>query len=234
MNLLQKIVYKLLSLKEKSLKLKLEKHLKTSANNSTSKTAMLNNVTMTLNTETKKNVALVKESVDKIVKASEYHPHKLLAFIESKGTKVYKLQFADKILEVLNEEEGLICPQNGFKAFSLAVLTNSGLKLKTPAMFVMREGEIEPFYMVQQFYKWYALTQNLAGYDEKSQGLFKKYLYSKTEINFDNLKLDEIVGLQEAIARDREATDYALELAKAKDGSKNVLNKIQNEGSAEV
>ena len=43
-----------------------------------------------------------------------------------------------------------------------------------------------------------------------------------------------MTGLREAIARDREATDFALELAKTKEGSKNVLDKIKNDGGANI
>ncbi|MFI3300311.1 MAG: hypothetical protein R3Y28_02710 [Candidatus Gastranaerophilales bacterium] len=234
MNLFQKIIYRILSLKEKSLRARLDGHLKTSGVNSTSKTIMSSNVTLTLNTETTKNVAIVKDSIEKIVSSANCEPLRLLAFVESKGTKVYKNSFADKILSVLQEEEGLICPQSGLSAIYLSIMILGKFSLKTEPMFVMREGEIDPFFMVHQFYKWYSLINNLPGYDEKSQKLFKKYFYYDADADLSNLKLDEIVGLQEAVARDKEATSYALELAKAKEGSRKVLEKISNEGSAEV
>ena len=99
---------------------------------------------------------------------------------------------------------------------------------------VMRNGEIEPFYMIHQFYKWYSLINNLPGFDFNSQKLFKKYLYLKDSQGLENLKLDEMLGLQEAIARDQEATTYALELARQKQGSRKVLDKIKNDGQATI
>lgn len=234
MNILQKLLYAMLSLKEKSLSIRLDKHLKRSASNSTTKTVMSGNVTMTLNTETEKNKELVRKNVDEIVKAANYSPEKLLAYIQSKGTKVCKINNADKILSLIKEEEGLVCPLNGFEAFYLNIMTNSGVSFKTKPMFVMREGEIEPIYMIHQFYKWYALINNLPGFDKSSQDLFKKYLYSNNTNGFENLRLEEMLGLHEAIARDKEATAYSLEIARQKDGSKKVLDKIKNDGSANI
>ncbi len=234
MNILQKIIYTILSIKEKSLSVRLDKHLKRSASNATSKTVMSGNVTMTLNTQTEKNKELVRKNVEDIVKAANLEPEKLLAYIQSKGTKVCKIDNADKILALIKEEEGLVCELKGFEAFYLNIMTNSGISFKSKPMFVMRNGEIEPFYMVHQFYKWYSLINGLPGYDFESQKLFKTYLYSKDTQGFENLKLSEMLGLQEAIARDQEATTYSLELARAKQGSKKVLDKIKNDGGANI
>ena len=234
MNIIQKLIYTILSMKEKSLTVRLDKHLKKSASNSTSKTVISSNVTMTLNSQTEKNKELVRKNVEEIVKAANLDPEKLLAYIKSKGTKICKIDNADKILALIKEEEGLVCELKGINALYLNIMTNSGLSFKTKPMFVMRQGEIEPFYMAHQFYKWYALQQQLPGFDFHSQQLFKKYLYSNNTEGFENLRLDEMLGLQEAIARDKEATAYALELAKQKEGSKKVLDKIKNDGGANI
>ncbi len=230
MNSFQKIIYFFLELQEKHLRKKLDKHLKTSSRNSTSKTVISSSVTMTLNSETEKNIELVKKNVTDIVAACDNNPEKLLAFIESKGTKVCKLDNADKILNVIKEEEGLITPLEGLEALYINSVTKSGLSLKSKAMFVLRNGEIDPYYMAHQFYKWYALQMNLPGFDFMSQKIFKIYLNSDGAI-LSNLNLDEMTGLKEAINRDKEATDFALKLAKHIEGSKKVLKKIQDGGA---
>ena len=97
----------------------------------------------------------------------------------------------------------------------------------------MRNGQIDPYYMAHQFYKWYALNMGLPGFDFMSQKIFKISLNSNGAV-FSNLNLDEMTGLKEAIARDQEATTFALELAKSKEGSKNVINKIKNDGGANI
>ena len=230
MNTFQKIIYFFLEQKEKSLKKNLNKHFKTSSRNSTSKTIFSGNVTMTLTAETEKNIELVKKNVSDIVKSCNGNSEKLLSYIESKGTKIIKLDNADKILNVIKEEEGFITPLEGIEALYLNIITNSGFSLKSEPMFIMRNGEIDPYYLAHQFYKWYALQMKLPGFDYMSQKIFKIYLNSDGAI-LSNLNLDEMVGLKEAIHRDQEATEFALSLAKQKEGSKKVLEKMQDGGA---
>ena len=229
----QKIVYFFLQMQEKLLAKKLDKHLKTSSSNSTSKTVLSTGVTMTLNAETEKNKELVKKNVSDIVKGCNNDVDKLLAYIESKGTKVVKLDNADKLLAAIKEEEGLITELKGIEAFYINLITKSGFSFKSKPMFVMRDGNIDPYYMAHQFYKWYALEMKLPGFDFISQKLFKIYLNSDEAI-LSNLNLDEMTGLKEAINRDQEATNFALEIAKSKEGSKKVLNKMKTDGGANI
>ena len=229
MNIFKRIIYFFLSIKEKTLLIRLDKHLKPQAKNLTSKTILSSGETMTLNAQTEKNKELVKKNVEELLKNTD--PHKFLAYIQSKGTRICKLRNADKILSVIKEEEGLIPELRGFEAFYLNVMTNSGFSFKTKPMFVMRNGEIDPYYMIHQFYKWYAMEYGLPGFDYVSQKLFKKHL--KNPEGMGNLSLDEMLGLQEAIARDKEATQLAYDAAKAKEGGKKAFDKL-NDGGANI
>lgn len=230
MNTFQKIIYFFLEIQEKQLSKKLSKHLKASSSNSTSKTVVSSSVTMTLNSKTEQNKELVRKNVQDIVKSCENNPEKLLKYIESKGTKIVKLDNADKILNVIKEEEGLITSQEGLEAIYINIISKSGFSLKSKPVFIMRNGKIDPYYMIHQFYKWYSLNMNLPGFDYMSQKLFKIYLNSNDTI-LSNLNLDEMTGLKEAINRDQEATTFALEIAKSKEGSKKVLEKMQDGGA---
>lgn len=230
MNTLQKIIYFILEIQEKNLRKKLKKHLKSTGTNSTSKMVLGKGVTMTLNAETEKNKDLVRKNVEDIVNSCANNPEKLLEFAKSKGTKVCKIDNADKILNVIKEEEGLITPLEGIEALYINIITGSGFSFKSKPMFIMRHGEIDPYYMAHQFYKWYALHMKLPGFDFMSQKIFKIYLNSDGAI-LSNLNLDEMTGLKEAINRDQEATDFALMLAKHREGSKKVLEKMQNDGA---
>lgn len=233
MNIFQQIIYFFLERQEKVLSKKLSKHLKSSSSNKTSKTIVSKDVTVTFNAETEKSKELVKKNVTDIIKSCNNDPAKLLAFVESKGTKVFKIDNADKILLVIKEEEGLITELKGIEALYINIITNSGFSFKSKPMFIMRNGQIDPYYMAHQFYKWYALNMGLPGFDFISQKIFKISLNSDGTV-FSNLNLDEMTGLKEAIARDQEATSFALELAKSKEGSKNVIDKIKNDGGANI
>ena len=195
MNILQKIVYYFLEKQEKALTKRLSRHLRTSSSNSTSKTVVSKGVTMTLNAETERNKDLVLKNVSDIIKGCNSDISKLLAFIESKGTKVIRLENADKILSVIKEEEGLITPLEGIEALYINTVTHSGFSLKSKPMFVMRNGQIDPYYMAHQFYKWYALQMKLPGFDFMSQKIFKIYLNSDVAI-LSNLTLDEMTGFK--------------------------------------
>lgn len=234
MNILKKIIYFCLSIKEKQLAVRLDKHYKSSATNRTSKTVLDGNVKMTLTTETEKNKELVLKSVTEIVKEAQNNPYMLLAYIESHGTKVVKLANADKVLSVISEDEGLVCEQKGWGAFYLNVLADEGFSMTSRPMFVLREGEIDPYYMLHQFYKWSALRQGLPGFDFEAQTLFKKYLNASDSSGLENLNLEEMTALKEAIDRDNEAIDFTVGYANSTEGSKNVLNKIKEDGGANI
>lgn len=234
MNILKKIIYLILSIQEKRLSNKLSKHFKTSASNKTSKTVLSENVTMTFTSETEKNKELVLKSVTEIVSGAKGNPALLLEYIKAHNTRVVRIKQADKILRLIKEEEGLICELKGMEALYINLLTDGGFYFRTKPIFIIKDGDIEPYGIIRGFYKWFSFFQGLPGFDYKSQKLFKKYLHLPDSVSFDNLSLDEMTGLKEAIARDREATDFTINFANSIDGSKNVLNKIQNTGGADV
>lgn len=234
MNILKKLIYFFLKLKEKQLEVRLDKHLKVRANNKTSKTFLSPNVTVTISAQTELNKEIVLKSVTEIVSGVKNNPYMLLEYIKAHGTSVVKIANADKILALINEDEGLVCELKGLEALYINILTDCRLSTKTKPMFILRDGEIDPYYMLHQFYKWYSLYRGLPGFDYKAQKLFRKYLNASDAKGLENLTLDEMTGLKEAINRDNEAIDFTTNYAKSIEGSKKVLDKIQNEGGAEV
>lgn len=234
MNIFKKIFYFLLKLQEKQLEKRLDKHLQTSSANMTSKTILASNVTITLTSETEKNKELVLNTVKEIVSGTKGNPDLLIEFIKTHETKVVKLPNADKILAFINEEEGLIGELRGWKAFYLNILTDNGCSFKSKPMFILRNEGVDPYYILHQFYKWFSFYKGLPGFDYESQQLFKKYLNSNDSKGIENLTLGEMTGLKEAIARDNEATDFTINYAKSIEGSKNVLDKMKNDGGASI
>ena len=234
MNIFKKVIYFLLKIQEKQLEKRLDKHLQTSSANLTSKTILASNVTVTLTSETEKRKELVLNTVREIVSGTKGNPNLLIEYIKTHGTKVVQLANADKILAFIKEEEGFVCELKGWKAFYINILTDNGCSFNSKPIFILREGEIEPYYLLHQFYKWFSFYKGLPGFDYESQQLFKKYLNSNDSKGIENLTLGEMTGLKEAIARDKEATDFTINYAKSIDGSKNVLDKMKNDGGANV
>lgn len=231
MNIIQKILYSLLSVKEKSLKIRLDKHLKRSSTNETSKTVVSSTATLTLTSQTKQNAELVKENISLIVKKTGGNTAELLKIIESKGTKIYRPANADKFLKLIGEEEGFITELRGTEAFWLNLFVGNGIGFKSQPMFVMRHGNIDPYYFLHHFYKWYAMKYKLPGFDYNAQKLLKISLKNPNDKRLQNLNLDDMLALKEAIARDNEASDFVIGLARYKDGSKQVLDKMHDGGA---
>ena len=205
-----------------------------SSSNKTSKIIISSGADVTLNAKTKQEVEMVRQNVLAIAKQTDCNPQKLLEYVKMSGTPVYKMDYADKFLALLKEEEGLIYEQRGFKALYLSLITGQGLKFKTAPMFILRDGVIEKYYMLHHFYRWYEFKSNLPGLDYNSQKKFRKYLENNSQSATQKLDIKDIIDIKEAIARDQEATEFVLEYTKSVDGSKNVMNKIKNDGGASI
>ena len=73
---------------------------------------------------------------------------------------------------------------------------------------------------------------NLPGYDEETQENFKKAFSDIKEGDFSGMSVGEIIGLKEA--RDAEAIDFVIKLAKEKSGAKKALDKMKKDGGANI
>lgn len=215
---------------EKKYRVKLD--AKTNISVGTTKKVFLGDEVLELTSETLKNRDELNKKVAKIVKENLKTPQKLFNYIERNGTHVYKLNNADVILNVIKEEEGFITELKGFKAlylnFMIALLKEKTISFKfyTPAMFVLRDMEVDPYYMSHQFYKWFGYKMKLPGYDYKTQENFKATFKTLSNKDISKLSLDEIVAVKEAINRDNEAIDFVLNLCRENATSKKVLLKI--------
>ncbi len=235
-NLINKFVYWVLSVQEKVLRRNLKRTFKTSFTNSTSKVVFSKGNSLKLTTQTEKNKEKLKQEVQILLKKYENNPQKLLEFIEKNGTSVHKVPHAHLLLNAIGYEEGFVGSLKGSHALYLSFLTlifakGKSLSFNTEPMFVLRDLPVNPYYMIQQFHKWYAMKLNLPGFDSESQGNFQKFLNSSTDEEINTLSLDEILGLKEAIARDVEAINFVIDLAKSTDGTKNAMKKLTTGGA---
>lgn len=233
-NLFDNIKYFFLSLKEKKRQEKLKKVTKQSYKNKTSKRIIGSAADVTLNAETNNLIEKVRNNVADIVKKTNCNPDELLDYIKAAKTPVYKIANANKLLAFIQEEEGFICELEGFRALYLSLITGRGMSLKTPAMFVLREGNIDKYYMLHHFYRWYSMRSNLPGFECGTQRLFKRYISDNSDAMLKTFNMEDILSLKEAIARDQEASAFVIEYTKQQEGSKKVLDKIKNDGGANI
>ena len=202
----------------------MDKHLKTSATNSTSKTVIAGNCSLTLNTETNKNIELVKSFMDDVVKNANFSSDYLLHYLREKKLKLVYIKDCHKILSLLGEEQGLILERSGMDAFVLNLLAGNGLSLKSKPMMVLEKGNNDFYFLLFHFYKFIAYLHKLPGLDEKSQFLFKINSKYPDKCDLTKLGLEEMTSLKEAIARDNEATSFVIEYSKQRDNAKKLLS----------
>lgn len=233
-NIFKEIKYFFLSQQEKNIQNKLKKTTKRSFTNKTSKTIFGTAANVTLNTETQKLIELVKTNVSTIIKKVDCNPEELLNYVKAANTPVYKINNADKLLGFIQEEEGIIYEQEGITALYLSIITGQGIKFKTQPMFILRDGEIDKYYMLHHFYRWYSIKSNLPGFEYSVQKKFKQFIVDNSDEMLKKFTMEDIVALKEAIARDQEATEFVLEYSKQVEGSKNVIDKIKNSGGANI
>lgn len=224
MNLLHRIIYTFLSLKKRSLELRLDKHLKTSATNSTSKTVIAGNCSLTLNSETNKNIDIVRDLMTDVVKNANFSSSFLLDFFKSKGLKVVYWKDCHKILSLLGEEQGLILERSGMDAFILNILAGNGFAFKLKPILILEKENNDFYFLLFQVYKYVAYFHKLPGLDEKSQMLFKIYSKYPDKCDINKLGLEEMTALKEAIARDNEASSFVIEYSKQRDSAKKLLS----------
>lgn len=225
----EKIANIIIEFRERMLAKKMSKSFGVSLKNETSKTIMSATETMTLTTETDRKREQVLKSVTEIMISSKNNPQKLLDYVKSAGVKVYIVKNNSKLLKNIGEEDGFLLPLEGTKAMVLNWVLNKKIAFKTPVMFVFKEELLDEYFILQQFYKWFSYKSGLPGFDSKTQSIFKKYMTKGYDIT--KLGLEDTLLLKEAVARDSEATDFAIEIARIKDGGKNVLNKMQDGGA---
>lgn len=237
---INKIINYILERRKKKLEKTMELLKPRTYSNSTTKTHINASETMTLSTETEKILESLDEEVKNIVKACLTDSEKLLDFISQHGTPVYRIPYADIILSKIGEEEGFITPLKGLKAFYLnfmiGIMSKKTLSFSfnTQEMFLLRNMNTNIYYMLHQFHKWYGFKKQLPGYDQKSQELFKTSINDMSDSDVKEMSIDEILSLKEAIARDTQAAEFVINLAKESSGAKKALDKMKKNGGAEI
>lgn len=193
--------------------------------------------TLELNSKNQTTKTKLENDVKIILKKYSNDPEKLLNFVQKNGTKVYKIPFAKKLLAIVGFEDGFIGETSGFKAFYLNCIISAFSKEKkaisfnTKPMFILNNSTPDKYYTIQQFHKWYAMKLNLPGFDAQSQTNFQKFL-NAPDSNIKELGIDEILGLKDAIARDVEAINFIVDMAKSNEGSQNAMKKVTTGGAS--
>lgn len=234
---IHKLIYLFVSLQQRLLRKKSGRDLKSVFTNASSKRVFAKGASLELISKTEKTKQKLENDVKIILSKYSNNPEKLLDFVQRSGTNVYKINHADKILKLIGFEAGFIGKTKGLKALCLnvilSVFTDEKVKLSlnTEPMFIIKTSVPDSYTTIQQFHKWYAMKLNLPGFDSESQDSLNKFLFND-KADVKNLSVDEILGLKDAIARDVEAINFVVNLAKSTSGSKNAFKKMLTDGAS--
>ena len=229
--LLKNIIYKILSIQEKILRIQLSKTIG-AKNLSKRKRHFANGCMLDLNSLADAEKNKLEEEMMLVLKKYNYEPIEILKYIKTQGTNVYFLDNANKILNPIGENEGFIYPAKGAKALYLSLSINKSFSLKTEEIFVLKKGDINKYYFIYHFYNWYAFKHNIAGMDSESQDLLKKYLFEEADTK--KLQLSEIYKLKDAIRQDKASIEFVIKLCRNYDGAKSALEKLRSESGTKI
>lgn len=224
MNLYQRVLYLILFIKECFLTFSVSKRVKTSFENSTSKTVIGKAATLDIKSATVNNIELVKQEMTILVNKSKYSSDVLTDYVKENGIKIVFIKDVSKFLNLLGEEQGFITERIGFDGFIINLLTGCGISHKSKPVVILEKDNKDFYYLLFSVYKLCGYLHKLPGYDYNSQKLFK--IYSKNAQNADvsKLSIEQTSSLKEAVMRDNEASKFVIEVAKIKDNSPTVAN----------
>ena len=123
-----------------------------------------------------------------------------------------------QILKYINEKPGFIIPLHGFKAlylnFFINLLCNKKIVFNNVSkeMFIFSTKEIDKYFLASQIYKFVAFRNKMSGFEYESQEKFKKLYKNPSTKYYNKLTAKDIFIIKDVIARDIEASDFALKL----------------------
>lgn len=189
-------------------------------------------ITVSADINTKKDT--LNAEIKNILKQYKNDTSKILEYIAKYNTKVYRLHNAKKVLETIGEEPGLIPEYKGWRALVLNTVLFKKPVFKSEPMFIVDDKDVDIYYLIQQFHRWYFMKNNFEGFDSKSQILLKAVNKGNEDAIIAKLKPDDIISLSNAIARDVESINFVEQYARETAGSKKALEKIKNGAGASI
>mgnify|MGYP004675675719 FL=1 len=190
--------------------------------------------TLDLKKEEIENSEKVDKEVALILKNCRNNAEALIKVFEAHNTPVYQIKNSEKVLKKIHEREGLITERTGLNALLINLVTTKTFSLKSPTMIVVEAGELDVYELMHALHKWVALKNGLAGLDEKSQKLLRRFDSEKDDNIIGRLSLTDIDKVRSAIARDVQSINFVVKYSKEHAGAKKALEKMKNEGGANI
>ena len=191
-----------------------------------SKIKVTSHETLNFSCELNKEKEKAKEEIRNLAKKNLNEIKNLLIYAEKEGAKTYYIKNASLKLKPIKESVGFIFPKTGLNALYLSFLTRKKISFKTSEMFVFEDEDLKMADVIYNFYKWYFFNKKIEGYFENSSYLVKN-IDELEKINFENLNLEQVIDLKQAISADREGMEFVINFIKETSGIKNAYNVLK-------
>lgn len=170
-------------------------------------------VSFSTNSNLEKQVDEIKREVLEIHRKSGQNPEELINFIQKHEVNVYRINNANDILNKVLEHSGFITEAYGIKAVYLNWVIKHSIGFSFSPSFVITKNKQTDYYsLLREFYLWYSMEKGLTGFAFDVQENFKLYMKNPDSAKIKKLKYNDMLKLQEAISRDKEATDFVVDL----------------------
>lgn len=233
---IQRLTEFVLKLQNKLIKTQNIEKTHSSYSNKSTKKIYSYDATLEFTSKTEKIKNNLELNAEQIIKKCKNNPENLLKFIQKNGTNIYRIPFAKKFLNLIHFEEGFITETKGLKALYLNLITGISVgkincDLSTKPMFILSNTKQDIYQTIHSFYKWYSYKNEMPGFNSQAQDDLQQFLTSSNN-NIKDLEINEILELKEAIARDVDAVNFVIKIAKSSEGAKNVFGKMKLKGAS--
>ena len=201
------------------------------------KKAVLDGCSVDISQDLKDKENKIEADVRAILKQCKNNPELVIEYLNSHNIQVYGIKDSSFLVKIIKEKIGFITERKGLSALWLNIIAKNEFGLSTEPMIVLEHdenGNIDIYNLIYSLYKWYSQKEGLSGFDVKSQKLLAKFNSKNEDKLIGRLSIPEIEGLREAIARDVKAIDFVSQYSKENAGSKKALEKMQQEGGANI
>lgn len=184
-----------------------------------------------INKESKINK--INSDLNKIIKSFKSNDD-IINYLKKHNIKVYKVPFAQKVLNLINENQGFILENSGFCGLFINLITDYKFSFNSKRMFIIDKNNYDFYDFLHQFYLWYScdtfLNKQTAA--NKSKKNFNKIYNSLDDNSINSLSYEEILELKDLIFQDIEAIKFVVQASEKIDGAKNSLKKLSLGGAS--
>ncbi len=185
------------------------------------------------NTNKESKINKINSNLNNIIKSFKSNDD-IVNYLKKHNINVYKIPFAEKVLNLINEDQGFILENSGFYGLFINLITDYKFSFNSKKMFIIDKNNYDFYDFLHQFYLWYSSDTflNKKTVTNKSKKNFNKIYNSLDDNSINSLSYEEILELKDLIFQDIEAIKFVMQASEKIDGAKNSLKKLSLGGAS--